>query len=248
VGTTPNPSFTYAIDTNTAGSVILNVTTGGSPPTANFSGSPTSGLAPLQVIFADGSTGIPTSWAWDFDNNGSTDSTGQNPTNTYAAGTYTVKLTAINANGSNSLTKTAYITALTVQQSWQNAYGVTADATDRDGDGLSNTNEFLAGFNPTNSAAYAHVLSIVKSGSDLNITYLGSAGDSTYAGGPASRTNVLEFTTGTGTGSYTNNFASTGQTNILSGGTGLGVVASFVETNGATFTPSRYYRVRVLAP
>jgi len=25
-------------------------------------------------------------------------------------------------------------------------------------------------------------------------------------------------------------------------------VTSFIETNGATYTPSRYYRVRVLAP
>ena len=115
-----------------------------------------------------------------------------------------------------------------------------------DGDGLSNTNEFLAGFNPTNSAAYLHIITIARSGDDMNITYLGSNGDTNYAGGPVSRTNVLEFTTGAGDGSYTNGFDTTGQTNILSGGTGLGVVASFVETNGATFTPARYYRIRLV--
>jgi hypothetical protein len=81
------------------------------------------------------------------------------------------------------------------------------------------------------------------------VTYLGASGDNTYANGWTSRTNVLEVTTGTGNGSYaTNNFASTCQTNVLSGGTGLGTVTSFVETNGATFTPSRFYRVRVLVP
>ena len=113
---------------------------------------------------------------------------------------------------------------------------------------LSNTNEFLAGFNPTNSAAYLHVISVVKSGTDINVTYLGANGDTTYTGGPSSRTNVLEFTTGTGNGSYTNNFVSAGLTNILSGGTGVGVVTNMVDTGGATNAPSRYYRVRALAP
>jgi hypothetical protein len=41
---------------------------------------------------------------------------------------------------------------------------------------------------------------------------------------------------------------STGQTNILSGGTGLGIITNMVDSGGATNTPSRYYRVRVLVP
>jgi hypothetical protein len=119
------------------------------------------------------------------------------------------------------------------------------------GKGMSNTNQFLAGFNPTNAAAYLHIITIAKinNNTDINVTYLGANGDSTYTGGPAIRTNVLEFTTGTtANGSYTNNFASTGQTNILSGGTGLGVVTNMVDSGGATNKPSRYYRVRVLLP
>jgi hypothetical protein len=123
-----------------------------------------------------------------------------------------------------------------------------APGADPDGDGVSNTNEFLASFNPTNNAAYAHVISVVKSGNDMNITYLGANGDSTYSGGPASRTNVLEFTAGTANGSYTNSFVSAGLTNILSGGTGFGAVTNMVDVGGATNTPSRYYRVRVLVP
>jgi hypothetical protein len=124
-----------------------------------------------------------------------------------------------------------------------------APGADPDGDGISNTNEFLAGFNPTNSAAYPHIISIARSGpTNLMITYLGANGDSTWTPGVASRTNVLEFTTGTLNGSYSsNNFVSTGQTNILSGGTGLGTVTSFIETNVVT-GPTRYYRVRVLVP
>ena len=82
----------------------------------------------------------------------------------------------------------------------------------------------------------------------MNVTYLGANGDSTYAGGPASRTNVLEFATGAADDSYSNNFVSTGQTNILSGGTGSGVVTNMIDPGGATNTPSRFYRVRVLVP
>ena len=122
---------------------------------------------------------------------------------------------------------------------------------DFDGNGMSNTNKFLAGFNPTNSAAYLHVISVVKTNSnhDMQITYLGASGDSTRSPAILSRTNVLEFTTGSVNGSYSSNsFTSTGQTNILSGGAGLGTVASMVDSGGATNKPSRFYRVRVLVP
>jgi len=80
------------------------------PPTAEFSGSPTSGDAPLTVQFTDASSGSPTSWSWDFGDGVGT-STAQNPSYTYdAAGTYTVTLTATNAYGSDAVTKTDYIT------------------------------------------------------------------------------------------------------------------------------------------
>jgi hypothetical protein len=114
---------------------------------------------------------------------------------------------------------------------------------------MSNTNKFMAGFNPTNPAAYLHIISVAKAGSDINVTYLGASGDATYSGGPSSRTNVLEFTTGTVNGSYSsNNFASTGVSNILSGGVGLGTLTNMVDPGGATNVSSRYYRVRVLVP
>lgn len=79
------------------------------PPVADFSGTPTSGNNPLAVTFTDLSTNTPTSWSWDF-GDGNT-STSQNPTHTYAnAGTYTVKLTATNADGSDTKTRSNYIT------------------------------------------------------------------------------------------------------------------------------------------
>ncbi|MBD3257512.1 PKD domain-containing protein, partial [candidate division GN15 bacterium] len=79
------------------------------PPVAEFTGSPTSGVYPLNVNFTDLSANSPTSWSWDFGDGGS--STAQNPSHTYtSAGTYTVSLTATNAYGSDSETKTNYIT------------------------------------------------------------------------------------------------------------------------------------------
>jgi hypothetical protein len=134
---------------------------------------------------------------------------------------------------------------------WQfNYFGSTNSAAsqpgaDPDGDGMINTNEFLAGFNPTNNAASLRIISIANQGSDVKVTFLGANGDS--SGSPGPKTNVLEFTAGVG-GSYSNNFASTGQSVILSGGTGSGVVTNMVDPGGATNVPSRYYRVRVLAP
>lgn len=48
---------------------------GGGSVTADFTASPTSGVAPLSVTFTDASSGSPTSYAWDFDGDGATDST-----------------------------------------------------------------------------------------------------------------------------------------------------------------------------
>jgi len=77
-------------------------------PVAAFSAFPLSGKVPLKVQFTDKSTGAPTKWSWTF-GDGAT-STKQNPLHKYSkAGSYTVKLTATNAEGSNTVTKTNYI-------------------------------------------------------------------------------------------------------------------------------------------
>ncbi|AKB51198.1 cell surface protein [Methanosarcina barkeri str. Wiesmoor] len=79
-------------------------------PVANFTANKTSGKAPLDVQFTDASTGNISSYAWDFDNDGTIDSNEQSPLYTYAsAGTYTVNLTVANANGNDSEVKTGYI-------------------------------------------------------------------------------------------------------------------------------------------
>ncbi|MBX9784788.1 MAG: PKD domain-containing protein [Chitinophagaceae bacterium] len=77
-------------------------------PVPAFTANTVSGCAPLQVDFTDQSTGA-TSWQWDL-GNGST-SNQQNPSTIYSnPGTYTVTLTVTNASGSQTLTKTNYIT------------------------------------------------------------------------------------------------------------------------------------------
>jgi PKD repeat protein len=79
---------------------------------AGFTGSPTTGTAPLAVQFNDTSTGQPTSWSWNFGDNST--STQQSPSHVYAAaGTYTVSLTASNAGSSDTHTQTGYIVVTT---------------------------------------------------------------------------------------------------------------------------------------
>ena len=87
---------------------------GGSSPTGAFSATPTSGAAPLSVQFTDASSGGPTAWQWDFQNDGTIDSTQQNPTFAYTSpGSYSVKLTVSNVSGDDSLVKSGYITVTT---------------------------------------------------------------------------------------------------------------------------------------
>jgi PKD repeat protein len=80
-------------------------------PTANFALTPAQGSVPLTVAFTDLSTGGPTSWLWNFGDN--TTSTQANPIHVYSAqGTYAVRLTATNGQGSNSLLRSAAVQAL----------------------------------------------------------------------------------------------------------------------------------------
>jgi PKD repeat protein len=88
--------------------------TGTGVPVARFVSNATSGIVPVTVKFTDQSASkLPlTSYAWDFDNDGTTDSTAQNPSHVYSShGTYTVKLTVTNSAGIDSEVKTDYITA-----------------------------------------------------------------------------------------------------------------------------------------
>jgi len=91
---------------------------------ADFTADITSGEAPLSVQFTDQSLGIPTSWEWDFDNDGTVDSYEQNPEWTYnEPGTYSISLTVSNGSNQDTEIKTDYIT---VQESF-NVHNITQD-------------------------------------------------------------------------------------------------------------------------
>jgi PKD repeat protein len=79
-------------------------------PVAMFTANVTQGTAPLSVEFRDLSTNHPVSWQWDFGDG--TNSTGQNPTHTYANGNYSVNLTVTNAAGTSTNISENYIIAL----------------------------------------------------------------------------------------------------------------------------------------
>jgi PKD repeat protein len=133
--TAQNPSHqytsagTYTVSltaTNSCGSDIETktdyITVTCTAPTADFSGSPTSGDAPLIVNFTDQSSAA-TSWSWDFGDGGT--STAQNPSHQYtSAGTYTVALTATNSCGSDIETKTDYITVTEATQDEMHVHNI----------------------------------------------------------------------------------------------------------------------------
>jgi len=85
------------------------ITVSVAPPVAGFTVSTSTPTTVQTVTFTDASTNTPTAWAWTF-GDGTTSSL-QNPTHVYATtGAYTVALTASNAGGSSTFTKTITVT------------------------------------------------------------------------------------------------------------------------------------------
>ncbi|MEZ5055977.1 MAG: PKD domain-containing protein [Saprospiraceae bacterium] len=119
--TDENPSHTYAMDgtytvtlttengcgTNTSTQNVEIVT----PPTAGFGAGSTVGCEPFMVTFNNQSSANAATYQWSFPGGNPTTSTDENPVVEYAAaGTYTVELIASNAQFSDTVTFTNYIT------------------------------------------------------------------------------------------------------------------------------------------
>jgi PKD repeat protein len=235
------------IVSNGAGSVTSSPATlivVGTGPTASFTTNPTSGTEPLGVTFTDTSSGSPNiTLFWDFgDNSQATNAGGSIFVHTYAAGTYTVTLTASNAFGANStLVSNNLINVITAFQAWQVQYfGSTtnpAAAPDADplGKGMSNTDQFLAGLNPTNPTSVFQIISTVQNTTDVVVVWK-TAGV---------RTNAVQATAGDGNGGYvTTNFTDISGS-IIIGVTG-DTTTNYTDVGGATNSPARYYRIRLV--
>ena len=79
----------------------------------DFSADPTAGVAPLAVQFTGVAAGIPTSWAWDFDNDGTIDSRDQNPAWIFArGGNFTVSLTVTIKGDQYTVTRENYVSVV----------------------------------------------------------------------------------------------------------------------------------------
>ena len=99
-------SCTLTINGNASVTATFNIL----PPPAitDFAGSPVSGSAPFTVNFTDVSSNV-SSWLWSFGDGYS--SIQKNPSHIYKTpGTYSVLLNVSNGSGSDTLTKTSYIT------------------------------------------------------------------------------------------------------------------------------------------
>jgi autotransporter-associated beta strand protein len=209
------------------------------PAVAGFSASPTNGVAPLAVTFTDTSTGTITNRFWDFGDGSTSNTTATSLSHMYGAGTYTVTLVVSGSGGASTNTQPNYITVLTPFAAWQTQYfGCTncpqaAETADPDGDGQNNLAEFLVGTNPTNSASVFHIISIVQDGDDLRVAWIAGGG----------RTNVVQAANDAGSG-FTNNFSDLGPLYIIPGADD--VLTNYLDVGGATNTPSRFYRVRLV--
>jgi len=100
---------------------------GSQAPIADFTASPVSGNAPLNVSFQNNSTGNITSCIWDYGDGETRISCASNHHHIYiAAGTYKVTLTMSGPGGSNSQTRNSFITV----------FAPSMNCSDRDRDGL----------------------------------------------------------------------------------------------------------------
>ncbi|NPD47124.1 GEVED domain-containing protein [Lentimicrobium sp. S6] len=94
------------------------------PPVANFTQSATNINTGQSISFTDQTTYGPGAWSWSFPGGTPSSSTDQNPTVTYqTSGTYSVTLTATNASGSDTETKSNLISVSQAPITYCNSQG-----------------------------------------------------------------------------------------------------------------------------
>jgi hypothetical protein len=102
---------------------------------------------------------------------------------------------------------------------------------DPDGDGMSNLDEYQAGTDPTNSVSSFRIIEVATEGDDVLLTWT-TVGGKKYA---------VQSVTG---GDYTNAFIEFAPA-FIAPGSGESTF-SVIHLGGATNSPSRFYRVRLV--
>ena len=98
--------------TNTRASYI---TVSPPPPVASFTANPTNGVAPLNVSFTDGSTGTITNRFWNFGDGATATTNVTSLMHTYtSAGTFNVSLTVFGPFGTDTLSRSSFVTAANI--------------------------------------------------------------------------------------------------------------------------------------
>jgi hypothetical protein len=164
-------------------------------------------------------------------------------TNQTAVGTYSVIASNVTSGCTAAMNGSVSVTPGDPFTCWQLQYfGCTncpqaAATADPDGDGQNNMAEFLAGTDPTNSASALRITSTATQGANVSITW-------NTAGG---HTNIVQVTSGDGSGGYTtNNFADIPNSQTILPGSGGDTSTNYLDLGGATNVPSRYYRIRLM--
>lgn len=147
-----NEVSTVAGGTAPTGTSGGGTTTGSTPLTTSISATPTSGPAPLAVVFTStASGGTVSSYSWSFGDG--TSSTEANPKKTYStAGTYTVSLTVTSTTGAKTTaTKDKYIAvsafstpAATAQETLWDEKAKPANPSEADGNPVNLGVKFVA--------------------------------------------------------------------------------------------------------
>lgn len=195
------------------------------------------------TVVAGGSA--PLSYQWYFNNISSpiANATGSSLTITSVQSTNVGTYFVVVSNSVSAATSGAAALSLPASspfEAWQDQYfgsstnPAAAPGADPLGKGMSNTNQFLLGLNPTNPASVFRILSVVpQTNSDMMVIWATGAGPS----------NVVQATGGDNTGGYTTNFTDiSGPLAIPGSGD---VTNSYRDIGGATNVPSRYYRIRL---